>query len=293
MTMQANTEQMKNLTVQQAYDLLYRQGYEAPLKQAQTAQIQKATKLAGELTPAQETQIAQFGATHVNVDGKSLPVTNVFAELWKRRGEREVTVGDEKFTVSSDKALDILLENRGKRPVVIDGKTYDLPEEAAAKLVSQREEADRQFGLAGTREERAKRTAELSASTKRIGTILNNYGEAGVMSITPEGILSTGGANKYQELVTKARAGDREAKTDLRAVASDMYSIRAPKGLLPKERFDNSVIELLTKGVVTLDNGKVVKLPKDGTVRIEDEDGVFIKVKMDPSGMIKIVEVIG
>ena len=287
MAMEANVEKMKNQTVAQAYEALY--------KQAATEKLRKETELAGELTPYQRQQMAQWGATHVVVDGTLVPASDVYKEVMSRRGERTVTVKGKSFTLNNKQAMDVLLDNLDKRSVTIDGQEFELPSKDAAKLVSSREIAGAQLGLAQTREARAERTAELGAATKRISTILNNYGEAGVTSITPEGVLTTGGTNKYKELVATARAKDatNEAKADLRSVARDMYNVRAPGGLLPKERFDDSVIELLEKGTVTLANGKVVKLPADGAVKIEDENGVFIKVKMDPSGMIKIVEVIG
>ncbi len=275
------------------------QAYNALRTRAETERLRKQTELAGQLTPYQRAQIAQWEGTHVNVNGMAVPATDVFRELMSRRGERTVTVGDQTFTVSNEKALDLLLDNLSKRSVTIDGQEFKIPEEAAARLTSQRELARKRLGLAEAREERQKGTAELNAAAKRIGTILAKYGENVEGAEKPTDLfelIRTIGANRttrYQELVRKARTGDREAKADLRAVARDMYAMRAPNGLLPKEYFEDSVIELLKTGTTTLANGKVVKLPKDGTVKLEDEDGVFIRVKLDPSGMVKIVEVIG
>jgi len=275
------------------------QAYNALRTRAETERLRKQTELAGQLTPYQRAQIAQWEGTHVNVNGMAVPATDVFRELMSRRGERTVTVGDQTFTVSNEKALDLLLDNLSKRSVTIDGQEFKIPEEAAARLTSQRELAKKQLGLAEAREERQKGTAELNAAAKRIGTILAKYGENVEGAEKPTDLfelIRTIGANRttrYQELVRKARTGDREAKADLRAVARDMYAMRAPNGLLPKEYFEDPVIELLKTGTTTLANGKVVKLPKDGTVKLEDEDGVFIRVKLDPSGMVKIVEVIG
>lgn len=280
--MEADVEKMKAATIGQAYDMLYRQ--------AATERMRKETTLLGEgeatvpitvggrtfnVTPERALTHMEGRSKLVTVDGMELPASTVFNYLNKQADLVDVTVDGQTLRVTPGQALGYLGEEGRRVEINTGGRILKVSPEAAAA----HERAQEQFGLAVTREERAERTEKLNAATKRINVLLKKYGEPGAISFTEAGGWSIGmGDNAFAALVAKARAKDRDAMADLRSVARDMYSVRAPKGLLPKTLFPESVLDELKKGE---------------TLTLEDPDGVFLKLRMDPSGMIKIVEIIG
>ena len=165
----------------------------------------------------------------------------------------------------------------GQKLAVIKEQRAERGEVRAEEAAARDEE---RLGITQTKEERAAQTEELNSATKRMQTILKQYGEAkGFTWDATTGSFSMGGgsAASFDALVTKARTGDRRATADLKSVARDMYKVRAPKGLMTKDYFTTEAIDAMADGK---------------TITLQDYDGVILKVKKD-GNLVRIVEVLG
>lgn len=198
----------------------------------------------------------------------------------ERREERRLEIAEtaeERAEREAERRADLELKRFG-----LALTKEERAERAEQRAIEAAEREEKRLGLAYTKEKRAARGQELNDAAKRIRTILDRYGEGAGFSWNPDtgAFSTTGGAGaSYQSLIDKARAGEKGAMADLKAVARDMYRMRAPEDQLTRDYLTDEALEIIDAN-------------PDKTITLRDYDGVLIKVKKQ-GNMIKIVEVIG
>jgi hypothetical protein len=239
---------------------------------------QKSLDVKGEIAKnkiATDILIAQINKAQTTEE-----VDALVALTGQRKASGELSKGQaDKLKSEATLKLDLLEKDAARVTLDVEGKSLDLTPSKAADVLLKQRELDEDL----TDEQKDTQRNELTDSIKRINTTLGLYGQSGGIVLRADGSIDAlaslaGQQNGFIELSKQAAAGNPQAILDKKSVARDMYNIRAPNNLIQKEDFSPEINQLLEAGEVQT---------------LKDENGVILRLQKDPSGLIRIVEVVG